>query len=79
MDSGNVARSDEISHRMWLHHNKLAFIAPPQLVDPLQELARALHAAYWDGWSAGQQAWAHLRSPLARFNEAARNEMTPVR
>ncbi|MGV9679111.1 hypothetical protein ACWDSJ_27835 [Nocardia sp. NPDC003482] len=73
MNSGDLARSDEVSHRMWLRHNKLALIAPEPLVDPLEQLASQLNRAYWDGWPENMHAWDYLHDSLLCFRNAARD------
>ncbi|MEV5967161.1 hypothetical protein AB0L70_35655 [Kribbella sp. NPDC051952] len=68
-------RSEELTRRLWILHNRLALIASGRLSESLGGLADALNSTYWNGAPDGLRAYEHLYEPLKRFRIAARAEL----
>lgn len=74
----------ELHHRLWNAHGEPALVCSERLLQPLDDLVKALDKAYWEGsdyWDkqrSGTPLWKFLEATREPFKAAARDELEPL-
>jgi hypothetical protein len=74
-DQFDYATRSRASHDLWTQYQRLALICPPELSNPLDQLADLLNNTLWHGAPDGVRVWEHVRDAKWRFREVAQREM----